>query len=190
MRELLLSAMDDQQRARFDSLVKELGHLQGTRQEKLLAITDPTKLFANIAAVITSFFGQVELNLIPKTNLTPLAKIAADETRSIYIPSRESAKVYISGQPPAETFTKVLEATPDQFGIDTQDLPAGKESLIVIPLISSLAKQLPITDYPRHGALTAAKAVPNGFDPQVDLRILRAIGNNLAIALATHHLSL
>ncbi|MFA5114357.1 MAG: hypothetical protein WC529_08750 [Candidatus Margulisiibacteriota bacterium] len=116
-------------------------------------------------------------------------QIALDQARTIYIPHRNSAVLYVSGNTPMDSIA-IYEATPDQLGLDPANLPAGHESVILSPLISGLGKEVPLAEYPRRGLLTVTFDHSSALDPQVDTIIFRMIALDMAVALSRNNQTL
>ena len=183
MKRLLDSARTPEHERQYRDLVRQVNHRHGDRGQKLQQITDLTRLKDFIISEINELFSPLLVTLEAERSLAQTRETALAETRTIYIPSRGSSDIFVSGQPPAETI-EIFQVRAEAMKVNTSSLPNGAQSALVLPLVSSLAIKQTIDKYPRHGAIILTSAKPNAFDPQTALRALRMIANDLAIVLA------
>lgn len=176
----------------YQYLILEINRRHAWNGSTILQLTDPSRLKDFIRSEIMELFHAGSVTFEGSGSLSPFSQIvqtAIREIRSIYIPARGADTIFVSGQPPVET-THVFEARPEQLDVDTRDLPSHAESVVILPLVSSLGRELPLEKYPRHGAIIVTKPQPKAFDPLVDLRILPMIASDMAIVLLKNHLTL
>jgi hypothetical protein len=181
MRQFKTSDRNIGQEGRYTQLINLLNARHGISGAELQKLP-PAQLKDFIADEIRQLYIPKTVDFNEQGILAEEKKIALDQARTIYIPNRNAAKLYVSGNTPMDSIA-IYEVEAEQLGLDPAKLPAGHESAIISPLISGLGKEVPLAEYPRRGILTVTFDRINALDPQVDTIIFRMIALDMAVAL-------
>ncbi len=185
MRKFTTLSRNPGQETAYRALMSKLNAAHGSSQENIKHINDLGRLLTMVGQEVKDWFPGSEVSFQGSPSSSPIEKAASASKRLIYIPSRTTDTIYVSGNTGSDSIT-MFSAIPPQLGLTNLDFNPDAGCLVICPMLSGDGNP----DFEVQGLMLVTRTAPEAFDPLVDLPILRMLANDTAIVMAQSELTL